>query len=259
MRDLLTIGELARFLDTSTFNIRYYEKEGLIEPAEINEKGYRLYDSDQLIKYNILMLLRDSKIPIKELKQLLDDFNVKTYESALNQSEDLLKAEIEKLIKIQKEIQMRKNTLKSITDKDHVFEIRKINTRHVYHISEDSYEAKLSIKELYDLFSSKGVDMTNIYKKEDYYIFTDSSKIHGFIDKPDRYKMPYTSFPKAPYLCYRFKISKDEEYDVRYEEMMTYMYDNNIHGADKLLLKIDPTSIITDASYIAEYQIQILE
>lgn len=40
---MLTIGELARRVGLRTSALRYYEKEGLLEPTERSEAGYRLY------------------------------------------------------------------------------------------------------------------------------------------------------------------------------------------------------------------------
>ena len=39
---MLTIGELAKRAGLRTSALRYYEREGLLEPAERTEAGYRL-------------------------------------------------------------------------------------------------------------------------------------------------------------------------------------------------------------------------
>jgi hypothetical protein len=40
---VFTIGKLARIADVSSDTLRYYEREGLIEPAGKSPAGYRLY------------------------------------------------------------------------------------------------------------------------------------------------------------------------------------------------------------------------
>ena len=43
---MLTIGKLSRMAEVSRDTLRYYEREGLIEPADKSPAGYRLYDKD---------------------------------------------------------------------------------------------------------------------------------------------------------------------------------------------------------------------
>lgn len=50
---MLTIGELARRAGVRTSALRYYEKEGLLEPADRTEAGYRLYmpEDEQTLRF----------------------------------------------------------------------------------------------------------------------------------------------------------------------------------------------------------------
>ena len=43
---MFTIGKLASLTSVSNDTLRYYEQEGLIEPAGKSPAGYRLYDAD---------------------------------------------------------------------------------------------------------------------------------------------------------------------------------------------------------------------
>ena len=45
-RAMLTIGKLAAAAGVRSDTLRYYEREGLIEPAGKSPAGYRLYDKD---------------------------------------------------------------------------------------------------------------------------------------------------------------------------------------------------------------------
>ena len=45
-RPMFTIGKLAHSAGVSSDTLRYYEREGLIEPAGKSPAGYRLYDRD---------------------------------------------------------------------------------------------------------------------------------------------------------------------------------------------------------------------
>ncbi len=43
---MFTIGKLASLTSVSNDTLRYYEHEGLVEPAGKSPAGYRLYDKD---------------------------------------------------------------------------------------------------------------------------------------------------------------------------------------------------------------------
>jgi len=79
MRKLLTIGELANILNVNASTIRHYEKKGLIAPTKIDENNYRLYDFDKLDKMENILLLRDLDIPLKDLKELLENYSLEKY------------------------------------------------------------------------------------------------------------------------------------------------------------------------------------
>lgn len=70
MSERLRIGELARLLNTTTKTIRFYESNGLLNPAQRSAAGYRLYDSDAVQQARILLGLRRLGLGIDELKAL---------------------------------------------------------------------------------------------------------------------------------------------------------------------------------------------
>jgi DNA-binding transcriptional MerR regulator len=68
-RDILKIGELAEELGTTTRTIRFYEEEGLLEPAR-TEKGTRLYAKKDVLRLNVSLRLSNIGVPIEQIKTL---------------------------------------------------------------------------------------------------------------------------------------------------------------------------------------------
>lgn len=97
MRKFLTIGELADILSINASTIRHYEREGLIKPSKIEKNGYRLYDFDKLDRMENLILLKDLDIPLKDLKDLVDNYSLEKYNSILNSSLSNINSKIEEL------------------------------------------------------------------------------------------------------------------------------------------------------------------
>lgn len=63
----MRINELEKLLDISRANIRFYEKEGLLNPNR-NSNGYRDYSDGDIAKLKKIILLRKIGIPIQDIK-----------------------------------------------------------------------------------------------------------------------------------------------------------------------------------------------
>ena len=68
---MLTIGKLAALAKTSTDMLRYYEREGLIEPAGRSESGYRLYDKDSARRIHFIKQAQHCGFTLTEIRDLL--------------------------------------------------------------------------------------------------------------------------------------------------------------------------------------------
>lgn len=68
---MLTIGKAAARANVTPDTLRYYEREGLIEPATKTEAGYRLYDTDQLQRLQFIKQAQECGFTLGEIRQLL--------------------------------------------------------------------------------------------------------------------------------------------------------------------------------------------
>lgn len=68
---MLTIGKLAALAKTSTDTLRYYEREGLIEPADRTESGYRLYNEDSTRRLRFIRRAQHCGFTLAEIRDLL--------------------------------------------------------------------------------------------------------------------------------------------------------------------------------------------
>jgi MerR family copper efflux transcriptional regulator len=68
----LTIGHLAKEVDLRTSAIRYYEEKGLIQPAERNSSGYRLYDPTVVEEIKLLQRAQNLGFSLSDIKILLE-------------------------------------------------------------------------------------------------------------------------------------------------------------------------------------------
>ena len=68
----MKIGKLSELSHCSIQTIRYYEKEGLIDPPRRSEGNFRLYDPNALDRLQFIRRCRTLDISLAEIHQLLD-------------------------------------------------------------------------------------------------------------------------------------------------------------------------------------------
>lgn len=68
---MFTIGKLAALTATSPDTVRYYEREGLIEPIDRSDGGYRLYDKDSERRIRFIKQAQQCGFTLTEIRDLL--------------------------------------------------------------------------------------------------------------------------------------------------------------------------------------------
>ena len=67
------IGDFSKMSKTTIKALRYYEKEGLLKPAFIDQDtSYRYYETNQLVDISKIISLRQIGLSIKDIKKVLD-------------------------------------------------------------------------------------------------------------------------------------------------------------------------------------------
>ncbi len=106
---MMTVNEVSKLTGVSIRTLQYYDKIGLLKPAEYTESGYRLYDDAALEKLQQILLFRELEFPLKDIKDIItrSDFDKG---KALDQQIGLLelkKEHIENLIDMCKGLKLR--------------------------------------------------------------------------------------------------------------------------------------------------------
>lgn len=68
---MFTIGKLASQTSVSNDTLRFYEQEGLIEPAGKSPAGYRLYDKDSARRIRFIKHAQHCGFTLSEIRELL--------------------------------------------------------------------------------------------------------------------------------------------------------------------------------------------
>lgn len=70
---MYSIKDIAEKFNIATSTIRYYEKEGLLPLIERKESGIRYFTDHDIEWLEFVMMLVDTKMPIKEIKVYVDN------------------------------------------------------------------------------------------------------------------------------------------------------------------------------------------
>lgn len=101
-----TVNEVSKLTGVSVRTLHHYDAIGLLNPTQVTDAGYRLYDDTALVRLQTILLFRELQFPLKEIKSILDspDFN---REQALKQQIGLLelqRRQLDTLISFAREI-----------------------------------------------------------------------------------------------------------------------------------------------------------
>lgn len=93
---MYTVSEVSRISGVSVRALHHYDAIGLLKPTRVTEAGYRLYDEASLGRLQTILLFRELRFSLKEIKTILDspDFD---RELALHQQIELLELQRKRL------------------------------------------------------------------------------------------------------------------------------------------------------------------
>ena len=115
-KKMMIVNEVSRLTGVSIRTLQYYDKIGLLPPADYTEVGYRLYDDETLQKLQIILLFRELEFPLKDIRRIIES-PVFDREKALEQQIHILelkKEHIENLIDLARGV--KKSGVKDMTD-----------------------------------------------------------------------------------------------------------------------------------------------
>ncbi|MCP1122681.1 helix-turn-helix domain-containing protein [Bacillus sp. 3103sda1] len=105
MKNLFSIGEVAKIKDITIKALRYYHKMGILIPRYIDEEtGYRYYSIDQFIHMDIIKSCRELGTSIVELQEIFKDCDTEKLLKFLQLKRDEAEENINKMKEIIKTI-----------------------------------------------------------------------------------------------------------------------------------------------------------
>ncbi len=252
MRKYLIISELAALMNISTSSIRYYEQQGLISPYKIDDNGYRLYDYDQIDRLEMILLLRKLDVPLKQLKNIIDNYSIESYIETLNNSLKSIDSRIDQLKSKRKYVVHKLNDVERLKNIKTSYDVVYMPERVLYCF----HTGKIydySIKETYDI-SYKNIDYLSIY--QDGYMIPLEHDIFSFcmLKTPETGAVEHfntITLPEGYYLNYGFFIQSYDEIDIETLKFYDYMEKNKLSPNGKpIIIENTTTNLYLDTIYL---------
>jgi DNA-binding transcriptional MerR regulator len=86
MKDEITISELAKLMQISVHQIRYFEEKGVLMPTYIADNQYRMYGIDEIYRLAHILLLRKMGLSVQVIKECLTGLSSVQMRSLFNQA-----------------------------------------------------------------------------------------------------------------------------------------------------------------------------
>lgn len=100
MKDLATVTQISREYGVPTRMHRYYERLGLLSSGKREGYAYRVYSEENVARLRQILILRKLRVPLKEIKQILDDPGTASAIAVLQKNLDSLDEEARALAQV---------------------------------------------------------------------------------------------------------------------------------------------------------------
>ena len=269
-------GEFAKLCNIHKKTLFYYDEIDLFKPEKVMSTGYRYYSEYQLETFSIISTLKDIGMPLKEIKNYMNNRTPESMLELFKYETDEIEKEIKKLRKKQEIISNKIKLIKEATnisceislenqDEEYIVLSDLIDKKKLISLmdkNEDAYDINAYVN-LMNLASNNnlhyGYPGGSIKTKEDLLCSNNNSYSYYYIkvNKNCDYKN-ITIKPKGTYLVGYLKgyYSKTP---IIYNKLLDFMNKNNLEmiGLSYEDVLIDQVCVKNPDDYIIKVSIQV--
>lgn len=113
LNNYFTTGEFAKLCNVSKHTLFHYDDIGIFSPELIGENNYRYYTVTQIEVFHVISLLRKLNIPLKEIKEYMDNRSPENLIAMLEKEECNIDKKIQELVKIKEYMRQKSELIKT--------------------------------------------------------------------------------------------------------------------------------------------------
>ena len=231
-----TTGEFAELCGIKKKTLFHYDDIDLFKPEKVMSNGYRYYSKYQLEVFNVISVLKEIGMPLKEIKKFLDKRDPENTLQLLTYEKELVEKEIHNLKRIQKLLEVKLNLIEVGINSTSELVLEEKEEEYIVlsnpvNETEDDYDIETyteHIKYCIDNDLDYGYPVGSIINKENLINrrFDKYSYYFSKVIEKKKYK-DLVLKPKGLYLVGYSHGYYDKVYKV-YEKMIKYIEENNL-------------------------------
>ncbi len=127
MGKLFLIGEISTLFRIDIRTLRYYDEIQLFTPALVDEQtGYRYYAIEQFERLNTILYLKALNIPLKEIKQFIDNRNMEDVLVLLKEQKTRTEEKLREYRRIEQKVDKLIRQIEDVSKTEDLFSIREV-------------------------------------------------------------------------------------------------------------------------------------
>ncbi|MCU6707892.1 MerR family transcriptional regulator [Paenibacillus sp. J5C_2022] len=232
MKDHITISELARLMNVSHHQIRYFEEKGILPPAYIDNNGYRMYGMEQVYRLSHILLLRKLGEPVPSIKNCMDNYKAEQYERLLERAVDNIDAEMRRLEETKRfiaKVISEHNSSRQQMDRFSVKQKQAVTLMEWLRFEVHEYAEGISAKRL----AERGQEVGNLFEQDIHYLFDESNVLTLCVESAEPDAM---TLPSGKYLTIQKPVQAEDELDAIIARFYTYATQHSLSLSGPLVL-----------------------
>jgi len=215
MKSEITISELAKLMNVSVHQIRYFEEKGVLPPAYTDDNQYRMYGIDQVYRLAHILMLRKLGLPVQTVKEYLTSYSPDQYRRLLHHSLREVEAELQRLKELQRFIQKVLYEQTSFSSQPDQYQIKRREAAYLERWMEMDSSAKITAA----LLAEQAKRVPNLFELDIHYLYDGSSTVALYLEAqpPGDYFLP-----EGDYLSIQTLVNDEEELEHRIAPFYDY-------------------------------------
>lgn len=239
MKSEITISELAKLMNVSVHQIRYFEEKGGLEPAYTDNNQYRMYGLDQIYQLAHILLLRKLGVPVQSIKNCMTSYSADQYRQLFHHSLREVDAELKRLQELEQFIKKVLHEQESVSSHPDQYRIKWRDTTYFEHWIDMDSNTKLSAT----LLAKQAKLVPNLFEQDIHYLYDGSNDGSSIVSLYLETQSPGDfTLPSGNYLSIHSFVT-EEELDHMIEQFLDYAASQSYVIAGPL--------IITEKSYLS--------
>ncbi|MGG3508531.1 MerR family transcriptional regulator [Paenibacillus lautus] len=250
MKSEITISELAKLMNVSVHQIRYFEEKGVLEPAYTDNNQYRMYSTEQVYQLAHILLLRKLGVPVNSIKECMTSFSGDQYRQFLQRSLREIEGDLMRLDQLQQFIKKILHEQHNFSSRSCQYQIKHRDTTYFACWIEMDSNTELNAK----LLTEQANRVPNLFESDIHFIYDGSSTVRLYIETqaPGDF-----SLPGGKYLSMQSLINEENELEHLIEQFYDYAAAQSYVISGPLIL-IEKSYLSLFSKNRLHYELQVL-